>query len=96
MASTLSWFSSAFLVLIAMAFVVQLSHAVGEGSVPPKDCPKACGGRCSATQYKNRCLKICNHCCKKCLCVPSGTYGHKDECPCYRDWKTKKGKPKCP
>ncbi|KZV15367.1 protein RSI-1 [Dorcoceras hygrometricum] len=39
---------------------------------------------------------FCNKCCATCLCVPPGTYGNKDCCPCYRDWKTKEGKPKCP
>ena len=28
--------------------------------------------------------------------LPSGTYGHKEECACYSNWKTKKGGPKCP
>ncbi|CAI0451859.1 unnamed protein product [Linum tenue] len=45
---------------------------------------------------KDRCLKYCGICCDKCQCVPSGTYGNKDECPCYRDMKNSKGKPKCP
>ncbi|KAK1259547.1 Gibberellin-regulated protein 12 [Acorus gramineus] len=31
-----------------------------------------------------------------CHCVPSGTYGHKEECPCYNNMKTKEGKPKYP
>nr|DAD21382.1 TPA_asm: hypothetical protein HUJ06_022845 [Nelumbo nucifera] len=35
-------------------------------------------------------------CCKDCKCVPSGTYGNKHECPCYRDKVNNKGKPKCP
>ncbi|OIV93348.1 hypothetical protein TanjilG_08761 [Lupinus angustifolius] len=25
-----------------------------------------------------------------------GTYGNKEECPCYNNWKTKEGAPKCP
>ncbi|KAJ6700077.1 GIBBERELLIN-REGULATED PROTEIN 13 [Salix purpurea] len=35
-------------------------------------------------------------CCAKCLCVPAGTYGNKQSCPCYNNWKTKRGGPKCP
>ena len=27
------------------------------------------------------------------LCVPSGYYGNKGECPCYNNWKTKRGGP---
>ncbi|XP_072080358.1 uncharacterized protein [Arachis hypogaea] len=30
-------------------------------------------------------LKYCGICCQECKCVPSGTYGNKHECPCYRD-----------
>ncbi|CAN8291793.1 unnamed protein product [Cochlearia groenlandica] len=70
--------------------------AKGDGSLAPEDCPKACDFRCSATSHKKPCLFFCNMCCKKCLCVPSGTYGHKEECPCYNDWHTKEGGPKCP
>ncbi|GMP48532.1 hypothetical protein CsSME_00015851 [Camellia sinensis var. sinensis] len=59
-------------------------------------CPPACAKRCSATSHLNNCLMFCNLCCDKCLCVPSGTYGHKEECPCYNNWKTKEGGPECP
>ncbi|CAH8356437.1 unnamed protein product [Eruca vesicaria subsp. sativa] len=31
-----------------------------------------------------------------CLCVPPGTYGNKQVCPCYNNWKTQLGGPKCP
>ncbi|KAL5148699.1 Protein GAST1 [Glycine soja] len=69
----------------------------GEGSLTPQECPGACDYRCSkADRTKKACLNFCNMCCAKCLCVPSGTYGHKEECPCYNNWKTKRGTPKCP
>ncbi|KAG6517146.1 hypothetical protein ZIOFF_020526 [Zingiber officinale] len=68
----------------------------GEGSLRPDQCGPACDYRCSATSHKSACLMYCNMCCAKCLCVPSGTYGHKEECPCYNNWKTKEGGPKCP
>ncbi|KAH7670433.1 Gibberellin regulated protein, partial [Dioscorea alata] len=68
----------------------------GEGSVPPEQCPAKCDYRCSATQHRKPCLFFCNKCCDKCHCVPSGTYGNKQECPCYDNWKTQDGKPKCP
>ncbi|XP_042489914.1 gibberellin-regulated protein 12-like [Macadamia integrifolia] len=83
----------AFLLMIVMSFLMAVAIA---GNVRLQDCPKACGYRCSATSHKKPCLFYCNKCCKKCLCVPSGTYGHKEECPCYNNWKTKEGKPKCP
>ncbi|KAM0940943.1 putative gibberellin regulated protein [Dioscorea sansibarensis] len=59
-------------------------------------CSNKCDYRCSKAHHRKACLLYCNICCQKCLCVPSGTYGHKDECPCYNNWKTKGGKPKCP
>ncbi|CAN1228418.1 Gibberellin-regulated protein 6 [Linum perenne] len=39
---------------------------------------------------------FCQKCCTKCLCVPPGTYGNKQVCPCYNQWKTREGGPKCP
>ncbi|XP_020210149.1 peamaclein [Cajanus cajan] len=59
-------------------------------------CSSKCSDRCSAAGVKDRCLKYCGICCAECKCVPSGTYGNKHECPCYRDKLNKKGKPKCP
>ncbi|KAI3922040.1 hypothetical protein MKX01_005729 [Papaver californicum] len=34
--------------------------------------------------------------CQKCNCVPSRTFGNKDECPCYREKKNSKGESTCP
>ncbi|KAK1427487.1 hypothetical protein QVD17_16173 [Tagetes erecta] len=59
-------------------------------------CDSKCAVRCSKAGLQDRCLKYCGICCEECNCVPSGTYGHKDECPCYRDKKNSKGEPKCP
>ncbi|KAA8528467.1 hypothetical protein F0562_035822 [Nyssa sinensis] len=59
-------------------------------------CDSKCSTRCAKAGVKDRCLKYCGICCEECKCVPSGTYGNKHECPCYRDKKNSKGKPKCP
>nr|ACU13365.1 unknown [Glycine max] len=59
-------------------------------------CSSKCSKRCSRAGMKDRCMKFCGICCGKCNCVPSGTYGNKHECPCYRDMKNSKGKAKCP
>ncbi|CAH1431920.1 unnamed protein product [Lactuca virosa] len=83
-------------VVVASMTVIELSIAGGEGSVPIEQCPSACSIRCSATHHRSHCMDVCVDCCGKCLCVPSGTIGNKDECPCYRDLKTKDGQPKCP
>ncbi|QCE05395.1 gibberellin-regulated protein 13-like [Vigna unguiculata] len=71
-------------------------HGTTEGSLQPQDCGPRCADRCSNTQYKKPCLFFCQKCCAKCLCVPPGTYGNKEVCPCYNNWKTKRGGPKCP
>ncbi|XP_066361240.1 uncharacterized protein [Miscanthus floridulus] len=55
-----------------------------------------CAARCSGTAYRKPCLFFCRKCCAACLCVPAGTYGNKNTCPCYNNWKTKRGGPKCP
>ncbi|EFJ22284.1 hypothetical protein SELMODRAFT_99234, partial [Selaginella moellendorffii] len=60
------------------------------------DCPSACDYRCSKASLHNRCIKFCNICCRKCNCVPPGTAGNKEKCPCYNNIKNSKGGPKCP
>ncbi|KAI8523239.1 hypothetical protein RHMOL_Rhmol13G0058000 [Rhododendron molle] len=83
--------------LLASMCTIRVSMACGEGCVAQKDCPAACDYRCSKADYHRKaCLMFCNLCCNKCLCVPSGTAGNKEECPCYNNWKTKEGGPKCP
>eukprot|EP01018_Ginkgo_biloba_P038659 Gb_04075 [translate_table: standard] len=61
-----------------------------------EECPSACAYRCSKTSHRKPCMFFCQKCCSKCRCVPPGTYGHKEVCPCYNNWKTKEGGPKCP
>ncbi|XWS37354.1 hypothetical protein CRYUN_Cryun19dG0035700 [Craigia yunnanensis] len=68
----------------------------GPGSLKSSQCPKECTGRCGQTQYHKPCMFFCQKCCAKCLCVPPGYYGNKSVCPCYNNWKTKRGGPKCP
>ncbi|KAF7819072.1 protein GAST1-like [Senna tora] len=71
-------------------------HGITEGSLQPQECGGRCTERCSNTQYRKPCMFFCQKCCAKCLCVPPGTYGNKQVCPCYNNWKTKRGGPKCP
>ncbi|MFS7945534.1 putative gibberellin regulated protein [Helianthus anomalus] len=75
-----------FVFLVASFAIMQLSTV---------KCPSACSVRCSATHHPGNCMDVCIDCCGKCLCVPSGTFGNKDECPCYRDRLTQDGLPKC-
>ncbi|XP_077229492.1 gibberellin-regulated protein 12-like isoform X2 [Tasmannia lanceolata] len=94
--ASFSFLSASFLLFLALVLLVELSNEGGPGSVQAKDCPNKCAYRCSATSHKKPCMFYCIKCCTECLCVPSGTYGHREECPCYNQWKTKEGKPKCP
>ncbi|GLT82136.1 hypothetical protein SLE2022_005460 [Rubroshorea leprosula] len=71
-------------------------YGATQGSLHPQECAPRCTARCSATAYKKPCMFFCQKCCAKCLCVPPGTYGNKQYCPCYNNWKTKRGGPKCP
>ncbi|PKA47113.1 Gibberellin-regulated protein 6 [Apostasia shenzhenica] len=102
---------AAFAIVVAlnagsMAFAKEADHsedqyhpnkiAYGPGSLRNYQCPSQCSRRCSQTQYRKACLFFCNKCCNKCLCVPPGFYGNKGACPCYSNWKTKRGGPKCP
>ncbi|MCL7022421.1 hypothetical protein MKW94_016894, partial [Papaver nudicaule] len=68
----------------------------GEGSLTPTQCEPECQRRCGDTKYKKPCLFFCRKCCKTCLCVPPGLYWNKEVCPCYNNWKTQQGGPKCP
>ncbi|EFJ19500.1 hypothetical protein SELMODRAFT_419248 [Selaginella moellendorffii] len=66
------------------------------GRIQPQSCTNLCNYRCSQTQYHKPCIKYCNLCCQKCLCVPPGFYGNKQVCPCYNNMKNARGGPKCP
>ncbi|XP_021274438.1 peamaclein-like [Herrania umbratica] len=98
-----------FVSLVLSSSFVQLSFAIPvmptptpaapvppPSPAPPSFCDGKCGERCSQAGVKDRCLKYCGICCRECSCVPSGTYGNKSECPCYRDKLNSKGNPKCP
>ncbi|KAM7500097.1 hypothetical protein LguiA_024511 [Lonicera macranthoides] len=71
-------------------------YGITQGSLNPQECGPRCTVRCSKTAFKKPCMFFCQKCCAKCLCVPPGTYGNKQVCPCYNNWKTKRGGPKCP
>uniref|UniRef100_A0A7C9DDU2 Gibberellin regulated protein n=1 Tax=Opuntia streptacantha TaxID=393608 RepID=A0A7C9DDU2_OPUST len=72
------------------------TRSPGAPQPPSAYCSKNCGQRCAMKGPGSRCEKYCLMCCAKCNCVPAGTYGNLDQCPCYRDWKSPNGRPKCP
>ncbi|XP_038997756.1 peamaclein-like [Hibiscus syriacus] len=100
--------TSLFVLLFFTSSFVQLSFAKpgapAPATVPPPSrsppplnfCDRKCAERCAKAGVKDRCLKYCGICCHDCKCVPSGTFGNKSECPCYRDKLNSKGHPKCP
>ncbi|CAN8269748.1 unnamed protein product [Cochlearia groenlandica] len=83
------------LFLLLVSSLVQAASR-GSGKLRPQDCRPKCNYRCSATSHKKPCMFFCLKCCSKCLCVPSGTYGNKQNCACYNNYKTKEGRSKCP
>ncbi|XP_065876093.1 peamaclein-like [Euphorbia lathyris] len=84
------------LISLNLVFTTMAASTPTIAPSPSNYCDMKCGGRCEKAGYKDRCIKYCGICCKECKCVPSGTYGNKSECPCYRDKKNSKGYPKCP
>ncbi|KAJ3701719.1 hypothetical protein LUZ61_005424 [Rhynchospora tenuis] len=69
------------------------------GASPPGpriDCNFACARRCVMASRQNLCIRACGSCCLKCQCVPTGTSGNKEMCPCYASLLTHGLKPKCP
>ncbi|KAB2051538.1 hypothetical protein ES319_A12G061400v1 [Gossypium barbadense] len=62
----------------------------------PIDCGVACEGRCRLSKRPNLCKRSCGSCCHRCKCVPPGTSGNYEACPCYANLTTRKNVRKCP
>ncbi|KAI9398921.1 hypothetical protein POPTR_002G022700v4 [Populus trichocarpa] len=60
------------------------------------DCGGACHARCSLSSRPRLCKRACGSCCARCKCVPQGTSGNLDTCPCYATLTTRGGRRKCP
>ncbi|XP_061971639.1 gibberellin-regulated protein 1-like [Populus nigra] len=95
--------------LIALLFfsllVLQLAEAdhdtvnsnLAASSPPTKiDCGSACEARCQLSSRPHLCKRACGTCCSRCSCVPPGTAGNYDACPCYASLTTHGGRRKCP
>ncbi|KAJ7964487.1 Gibberellin regulated protein [Quillaja saponaria] len=95
---------SSILILLSLLLLITFSHvaeAYGRASASARvrrssECRPRCVKRCKDTSHKKPCMFFCVKCCTKCLCVPPGTYGNKETCSCYNNWKTQEGRPKCP
>ncbi|XP_050363078.1 gibberellin-regulated protein 1-like [Argentina anserina] len=60
------------------------------------DCGGACTARCRLSSRPRLCKRACGTCCQRCSCVPPGTAGNYDVCPCYASLTTHGGRRKCP
>ncbi|CAL9027216.1 unnamed protein product [Prunus brigantina] len=63
---------------------------------PTLDCGVACEGRCKLSSRPRLCKRACGSCCDKCGCVPPGTAGNYEACPCYASLTTRNQTRKCP
>ncbi|XP_010909456.1 cypmaclein [Elaeis guineensis] len=87
-----------FLALFLLLLLVELDVFTGPWVVGVEgiDCPSKCDYRCSKASRHKICIRACNTCCQRCNCVPPGTSGNRDVCPCYANMKTHGGRLKCP
>eukprot|EP00258_Populus_trichocarpa_P019037 XP_006383339.2 protein RSI-1 [Populus trichocarpa] len=87
---------NSLLVVLSLCLLITFSNVaeIHGAKLRPSECKPRCNYnyRCSATSHKKPCMFFCLKCCATCLCVP----GNKETCPCYNNWKTKEGRPKCP
>ncbi|XP_066350514.1 cypmaclein-like [Miscanthus floridulus] len=88
---------------VAAAVDASQEEEVSPGSPAPApspassiDCGRACAARCQLSSRQNLCRRACGSCCARCHCVPPGTAGNHDVCPCYAAITTRGGRPKCP
>ncbi|CAI0396367.1 unnamed protein product [Linum tenue] len=88
-----------FLLLILCSFLITRQfqfHAAVVDDAGKIDCKGKCKYRCSKASRHKICIRACNTCCHRCNCVPPGTSGNYDTCPCYYHMTTHGGRRKCP
>ncbi|KAK9216844.1 hypothetical protein WN944_008855 [Citrus x changshan-huyou] len=89
------------LLSLVVFHLVEAEHTVNssKGTGYPKpsiDCGGACQARCRLSSRPNLCHRACGTCCARCNCVPPGTAGNTEVCPCYANMTTHHGRHKCP
>ncbi|XWS29199.1 hypothetical protein CRYUN_Cryun24cG0008100 [Craigia yunnanensis] len=88
------------LLLFHLTQAEELMSFCGAPSPSPQaqtiDCGEACQGRCKLSKRLNLCKRACGSCCAKCNCVPPGTAGSHEYCPCYANLTTRNKICKCP
>ncbi|XP_020423683.1 gibberellin-regulated protein 11 [Prunus persica] len=91
-----------FLVLQYLTEAAHQSHMMNNNGAPSPlppptlDCGVACEGRCKLSSRPRLCKRACGSCCDKCSCVPPGTAGNYEACPCYASLTTRNQTRKCP
>ncbi|XP_018718123.2 snakin-2-like [Eucalyptus grandis] len=96
-----SWIASLILLSLFLLHVVEAQEMMDKTGAPtpslqPIDCGAACAARCKLSSRPNLCKRACGSCCAKCKCVPLGTAGNRETCPCYANLTTRDLIPKCP
>ncbi|KAI5567612.1 hypothetical protein POPTR_013G113400v4 [Populus trichocarpa] len=82
------------LAILCLALMHELQiRTVEAGKI---NCKSKCEYRCSKASRHKMCIRACNTCCQRCNCVPPGTSGNEDTCPCYANMTTHGGRHKCP
>ncbi|KAL4285314.1 hypothetical protein GQ457_16G013090 [Hibiscus cannabinus] len=86
------------LLLIQLVHADQLVTSASKGTAPQTkiDCGGACAARCRLSSRPHLCKRACGTCCARCNCVPPGTAGNQEMCPCYASLTTHGGRRKCP
>ncbi|KAM3291868.1 snakin-2 [Capsicum chacoense] len=74
------------------------SNAISEAAYSYKkiDCGGKCSARCRLSSRPRLCKRACGTCCARCNCVPPGTSGNTQTCPCYANMTTHGNRRKCP
>ncbi|WOG99628.1 hypothetical protein DCAR_0518981 [Daucus carota subsp. sativus] len=84
------------LVLTLMYCCIKIKANSRSTNIYTINCTASCDTRCSETKRPNLCKRACGSCCGKCNCVPPGTSGNYEACPCYFNLKTHNNTRKCP
>ncbi|KAI9084542.1 hypothetical protein K1719_033530 [Acacia pycnantha] len=71
-------------------------HVTKTMTQPHIDCEGECDQRCKLSSRPNLCRRARGTCCDRCNRVPSGTFGHYEECSCYANMTTHDSHHKCP
>ncbi|XVE94562.1 hypothetical protein REPUB_Repub02eG0019700 [Reevesia pubescens] len=92
---------ASLLISLLLIQLVEADQLVTNGSMetsPPKkiDCGGACAARCRLSSRQHLCKRACGTYCARCNCVPPGTAGNQEMCPCYASLTTHGGRRKCP